>query len=282
MYYILIMSNIIKQKFKHGVFSYYSNDQYIGKSLSEYGEWSEAEVGLLKQLLANNENIIEVGSNIGTHTIPLAKQVLKGGLVYAIEPQYQNHKLLLDNVKDNDLNNIKVLKIAVSSKEGEAYMNTFDEKIPSNYGDSKIFSFNFKNAESVPVKTLDQLFYDNVKEKKSIKLIKCDAQGQELNIILGSRKIIDKYKPYLYLENDNINTSKVLIEKIKRMGYILFWHLPPLYNPDNFLKNAKNIFPKIISCNMLCIHRSTKITLNKIWKKFEITDSNYHPLKKVR
>ena len=275
------MSNIIKQKFKHGVFSYYSNDQYIGKSLSEYGEWSEAEVGLLKQLLANNENIIEVGSNIGTHTIPLAKQVLKGGLVYAIEPQYQNHKLLLDNIKDNELNNIKVFKIAVSSKEGEAYMNTFDENIPSNYGDSKIFSLNFKNAESVPVKTLDQLFYDNVKEKKSIKLIKCDAQGQELNIILGSTKIIDKYKPYLYLENDDINTSKVLIEKIKHMGYILFWHLPPLYNPDNFLKNAKNIFPKIISCNMLCIHRSTKITLNKIWKKFEITDSNYHPLKKV-
>ena len=274
------MSNIIKQKFKHGVFSYYSNDQYIGKSLSEYGEWSEAEVGLLKQLLANNENIIEVGSNIGTHTIPLAKQVLKGGFVYAIEPQYQNYKLLLDNVKDNELNNIKVLKIAVSSKEGEAYMNTFDQSIPSNYGDSKIFSFNFKNAESVPVKTLDQLFYDNVKEKKSIKLIKCDAQGQELNIILGSRKIIDKYKPYLYLENDDINTSKVLIEKIKHMGYILFWHLPPLYNPDNFLKNAKNIFPKIISCNMLCIHQSTKITLNKIWKKFEITDSNYHPLKK--
>ena len=177
--------------------------------------------------------------------------------------------------------NIKVFKIAVSSKEGEAYMNTFDENIPSNYGDSKIFSFNFKNAESVPVKTLDQLFYDNVKEKKSIKLIKCDAQGQELNIILGSRKIIDKYKPYLYLENDDINTSKVLIEKIKNMGYILFWHLPPLYNPDNFLKNTKNIFPKIISCNMLCIHRSTKIKLNEIWKKFEITDSNYHPHKKI-
>ena len=53
------MSNIIKQKFKHGVFSYYSNDQYIGKSLSEYGEWSEAEVSLLKQLLANNENIYD-------------------------------------------------------------------------------------------------------------------------------------------------------------------------------------------------------------------------------
>ena len=275
------MSNIIKQKFKHGTFSYYSNDQYIGKSLSEYGEWSEAEVVVLKQLLADNENMIEVGSNIGTHTIPLAKQVLNGGFVYAIEPQHQNHKLLLDNIKNNELKNVKVLKIAISSKEGKAYMNTFDEKITGNYGDSKIFSSNFKNAESVPVKTLDQLFYDDIKERKSIKLIKCDAQGQELNIILGSKKMIDEYKPYLYLENDDIHTSKALIENLKNMGYILFWHLPPLYNPDNFLKNTKNIFPKIISCNMLCIHRSTKIKLNEIWKKFEITDSNYHPHKKI-
>ena len=231
------MSNIIKQKFKHGIFSYYSNDQYIGKSLSEYGEWSEAEVGLLKQLLADSENIIEVGSNIGTHTIPLAKQVLNGGLVYAIEPQYQNHKLLLDNIKNNELKNVKVLKIAISSKEGEAYMNTFDENTTSNYGDSRIFSVNFKDAEGVPVKTLDQLFINEIKEKKSIKLIKCDAQGQELNIMLGSKKIIDIYKPYLYLENGDINTSKALIEQIKRMGYIMFWHLPPLYNPDNFLRN---------------------------------------------
>ena len=275
------MSNIIKQKFKHGIFSYYSNDQYIGKSLSEYGEWSEAEVGLLKQLLADSENIIEIGSNIGTHTIPLAKQVLNGGLVYAIEPQHQNHKLLLENIKNNELKNIKVLKIAISSKEGEAYMNTFDENVTGNYGDCRIFSSNFKNAESVPVKTLDQLFYDNIKERKSIKLIKCDAQGQELNIVLGSKKLIDQYKPYLYLENDDIHTSKALIEIIKNMGYILFWHLPPLYNPDNFLKNTKNIFPKIISYNMLCIHRSVKIKLNEIWKKFEITDSDYHPHKKI-
>ena len=275
------MSNIIKQKFKHGIFSYYSNDQYIGKSLSEYGEWSEAEVGLLKELLADDENIIEVGSNIGTHTIPLAKQVLNGGFVYAIEPQYQNHKLLLDNIKNNELKNVKALKIAISSKEGEAYMNTFDENITSNYGDARIFSSNFKNAESVTVKTLDQLFYDDIKERKIIKLIKCDAQGQELNVIQGSKKIIDEYKPNLYLENDDIHTSKALIEIIKNMGYILFWHLPPLYNPDNFLKNNKNIFPKIVSCNMLCIHRSTKIKLNEIWKKFEITDNDYHPYKKI-
>ena len=275
-----MMKNIKKQKLKHGIFSYYTNDEYIGKSLSEYGEWSETEIILLKQLVKDNENIIEVGSNIGTHTIPLAKHVLNGGLVYAIEPQSQNYKLLSKNIKDNKLKNVKILKLAISSKQGEAYMNIFNENLINNYGDSKIFANNFQNSESVIVKTLDQLFYDDNKERKSIKLIKCDAQGQELNIILGSKKIINTHKPFLYLENDDINTSKALIEKIKEMKYIMFWHLPPLYNPNNFLKNSKNIFPKIISCNMLCIHQSTEIRLSEVWKRFEVRNSNDHPFKK--
>ena len=274
------MNNIKKQKLKHGIFSYYTNDQYIGKSLSVYGEWSENEVVLLKQLINTNENIIEVGSNIGTHTVPLAKHVLNGGLVYAIEPQSQNYKLLSKNIKDNKLENVKILKLAISSKQGEAYINIFNENMINNYGDSKIFENNFQNSESVRVKTLDQLFYIDDKKKKPIKLIKCDAQGQELNIILGSKKIIDIYKPFLYLENDDINTSKPLIEIIKDMGYIMFWHLPPLYNPNNFKKNNKNIFAKIISCNMLCIHKSTNIKLSEVWKRFEVKNSNYHPFKK--
>ena len=158
-------------------------------------------------------------------------------------------------------------------------MNIFNENLTNNYGDSKIFENNFQNSESVVVKTLDQLFYDDYKEKKPIKLIKCDAQGQELNIILGSQKIIDTHRPFLYLENDDINTSKTLIEKVKHMGYIMFWHLPKLYNPNNFFKNNENVFPKLISCNMLCIHQSTEIKLNDVWKKFEVKNSNDHPFK---
>ena len=274
------MGRIKKQKLKHGVFSYYSNDEYIGKSLSEYGEWSEGEVVLLKKLVNDNENIIEIGSNIGTHTIPLAKHVSNGGLVYAIEPQSQNYKLLSKNIKDNELKNVKIFKLAISSKKGKAYMNIFNENLTNNYGDSKIFENNFQNSEGVIVKTLDQLFYDDYKEIKTIKLIKCDAQGQELNIILGSQKIINMHKPFLYLENDDINTSKPLIEKVKHMGYIMFWHLPALYNPNNFFKNIKNVFPRLISCNMLCIHQSSKIKLNEVWKKYEVKDSNDHPFKK--
>ena len=273
------MKNIKKRKFKHGVFSYYENDKYIGKSLSEYGEWSEGEIQLIQQVVNKNENIIEIGSNIGTHTIPLAKHLSNGGQIFAFEPQSQNYKLLLDNITENEIKNVKIAKLALSSVEGNAFMNKFDDKKTSNYGDARIFKDNSENFEKVPVKTLDQTLYNDTNENFTVKLIKCDTQGQELNIIAGSEKIIEKFKPFLYIENDDINTSKSLIEKIKSFGYIMFWHKPPLYNPDNFFKNPINIFSNIVSFNMFCIHYSTKIQLNEVWKKFEIKDANYHPLK---
>ncbi len=274
------MANILKQKLKHGIFSFYDNDKYVGKSLSEYGEWSESEVELIKQLVPNNDVIIEIGSNIGTHTVPLAKHLSNGGKIYAFEPQSQNRKLLEQNIIDNDIENVQVSKIAISSGEGKAYMNTFANDKLSNYGDARIFRDEFDNSECVQVKTLDEFFYNNYAGENSVRLIKFDVQGQELNVIIGSEKLINEYKPILYLENDNTETSKKLIDKIKSLGYIMFWHLPPLFNPNNYLKNSKNIFPNIISCNMFCVHFSTKISLDESWKKFQIKDSNFHPFKR--
>ena len=274
------MDNVIKQKLKHGIFSFYNNDKYVGKSLSEYGEWSESEVELIKGLVPNNDVIIEIGSNIGTHTVPLAKHLSNGGKIYSFEPQSQNRRLLEQNIKDNDIENVKISKIAISSGAGKAYMNTFANDKLSNYGDARIFRDEFDNSECVQVKTLDEFFYNNYAGENSVRLIKFDVQGQELNVIIGSEKLINEYKPILYLENDNTETSKKLIDKIKSLGYIMFWHLPPLFNPNNYLKNSKNIFPNIISCNMFCVHFSTKISLDESWKKFQIKDSYFHPFKR--
>ena len=85
----------------------------------------------------------------------------------------------------------------------------------------------------------------------------------------------------MYVENDNIEQSKNLIETIKSLHYSLFWHIVPMFNSKNYLNNSKNIFPKKYSLNMLCIHKNTRIALNEDWKKNEIKDSDFHPLKKT-
>ena len=37
------------------------------------------------------------------------------------------------------------------------------------------------------------------------------------------------------------------------MGYRLYWHLPPLFDANNFKGEQQNIFPGVVSLNMLCI-----------------------------
>ncbi len=57
---------------RHGDFAYNHHDIYIGRSLEKYGEFSELEVDLFQQICREGDIVIEVGANIGTHTVPLA------------------------------------------------------------------------------------------------------------------------------------------------------------------------------------------------------------------
>ena len=68
------------------------------------------------------------------------------------------------DIKENEIKNVKIAKLALSSVEGNAFMNKFDDKKTSNYGDARIFKDNSENFEKVPVKTLDQTLYNDTNE----------------------------------------------------------------------------------------------------------------------
>jgi hypothetical protein len=55
----------------------------------------------------------------------------------------------------------------------------------------------------------------------------------------------------LYVENDRREKSASLIRTLDTLGYTLFWHRPPLFNPHNFAGNPDNVFGRIVSVNML-------------------------------
>ena len=64
---------------RHGFFLYNRNDTFIGRSLDLYGEWCEGELVALFQIVQPGQVVIDVGANIGTHTVPLAKKVTQSG-----------------------------------------------------------------------------------------------------------------------------------------------------------------------------------------------------------
>src|SRR5262249_40109323 len=84
-----------------------------------------------------------------------------------------------------------------------------------------------------------------------------DVEGMERAVLEGAAQTIARCKPVLYVENDRPEKSPALIRTIDGLGFDLYWHCPPLFNPGNFGGNPTNIFGQIVSMNMLCVPKST-------------------------
>src|SRR5882762_3685701 len=98
---------------KHGFFLFNKNDSYVGRSLNLYGEWCEDEIVSLSKVVQPGSLAVDVGANIGTHTVPLAKLVTNSGLVLAFEPQSVAFRYLVSNVTINNLLNVVCFNKAV-------------------------------------------------------------------------------------------------------------------------------------------------------------------------
>src|SRR5437773_2697778 len=83
---------------RHGMMLYNINDVYIGRSLDQYGEFSEGELDLFQQFVKPGQLILEVGANIGAHTVWLAQAVGSTGTVLAFEPQRIVYQALCANL----------------------------------------------------------------------------------------------------------------------------------------------------------------------------------------
>ena len=77
-------------------------DAYITRCLEAYGEYCEAEADLFRSLIAPGMTVVEVGANIGAHTIMLARACAPGPLI-AFEPQHRAFQLLCANLVEAGL-----------------------------------------------------------------------------------------------------------------------------------------------------------------------------------
>jgi FkbM family methyltransferase len=230
---------------KHGFMMYNENDQYIGRSIKHYGEFSDGEVDLFNRLISAGDVAVEVGANIGAHTVALAKRVGRQGGLFAFEPQYSVYQILCGNLALNGLSHARCYLAACGATQGEIVVPVLDINRVTNFGGLALGQY--QKGDRVSVLTVDALGLSKCN------LLKVDVEGMELQVLQGARQTIDRCRPYLYVENDREEHSAALIEMIFQLGYRCYWHLPPMFNPKNYFGNADNIFSNIISINMLCI-----------------------------
>ncbi len=228
---------------RHGQFLYNARDIYIGRSLDLYGEYGEVEVQFLTKLAKPGDMVVEAGANIGADTVPLARHLGPQGWLLAVEPQRLVHQTLCANVAMNGLANVVTPWCALGAEPGVAVVPPLDYARAGNYGGIALRRDGA--GERVPVATIDSF------ELPRCALIKADVEGMELEVLKGAAATIARHQPRLYLENNGGAGSPALISHLLGLGYRLFWHTPPLFNPRNFAGNANNVFGNTVSCNML-------------------------------
>lgn len=261
---------------RHGWILANLNDIYMGVAIATYGECNELELAILLALARYPGLVVEVGANMGIHTVPLA-QVLQeeGRQLVAFEPQPIVFQQLCANVALSGLINVTAWPFACGEVQGVVTFPRPNYLKPGNFGGipMSIFAPNGTdpNVQAPCIKLDDMLQYERVG------LLKIDVEGFELHVLKGGGALIKRSRPLLYLENDPGGGSQELIEWLWAAGYNLWWHTPPLFNPHNFFGVAHNLYGGISSSNMLGVPR--EVSLEVPAQLMKVEDSSYHPLR---
>jgi FkbM family methyltransferase len=240
---------------RHGLFYVLKSDTVLGRSMTMYGEWAEPEVAMLTSYLRPSDNVIDVGANIGTHTIPFARAVGQSGAVFSFEPQPMLYDLLAANVAQNEIDNIRLFCFGCGASASIAQLPDLDYAKSANYGAVELRPRRYdKDGNAVACeKVVNVVPLDERVHVERVRLIKIDTEGMEIDVLCGAAALIERCQPVLYVENEQPASSPALLLHLKAWGYTLYWHAVPLFNPANHRGETRNVFATAHCINNLCL-----------------------------
>lgn len=225
---------------RYGRMMYLQNDRYMGRALQRYGEYSESEVDLWRQLVQPDWITVDCGANIGAHTVALARFA---GVVFAFEPFQYLYHILCGNLALNGLTNVQAFNYAAGAKRGRIMVPNLDFTQDDNYGGLELGSY--QRGVSTGMVPLDEVVAE-------VHFIKADVEGMEGDVLRGAERLIRECRPVLYVENNPSPVMGNLIDQIHGYDYELYWHYAPHYNPENYLRGeCEPDHGGIVSYNML-------------------------------
>lgn len=213
-------------------------DTVIGRSLRLYGEFAGEEVDSILSMVRPGDHVLDLGANIGFHTLALARTVGPDGQVTSVEPQRYCFQLLCANVTLNQLTTVHCLRAAVGEAPGLCEVPLLDPRAAHNAGATAVLREAPATGQSdrVPLVTVDGLALSRCD------LIKVDTEGFEDRIITGARGTIARLRPALYIEVHNREKLRLLVAALKPFGYGLVLHQTRFYRADNPQGEGARIF----------------------------------------
>jgi len=158
--------------------------------------------------------VIDVGANLGIHSLVLSTFVGGGGKVFAFEPVPSIRAMMEENLRINHITNVEVNECALGNSTGEV---SFEENAGDfNIGKGRV---NREGRLSVTINTIDHAFRDI---KLPVSIIKIDTEGYELEVLQGAVGLLKNHRPAIVAE---FNAQSYTLSKLKQYipkGYSCF------------------------------------------------------------
>ncbi|HKD53573.1 MAG TPA: FkbM family methyltransferase [Steroidobacteraceae bacterium] len=138
--------------------------------------------------------VVDVGANVGRHTFHMAQRVGVSGRVLAFEPVSVSFTLLAANVRGAGLRNVTLFNVALSSGPGISAMTvpTYQRARLRNY-----YRAHLEPGGEYPVLCLP---LDAIPIPCRVRLVKIDAEGHDLQVLMGMKSLLHRDRPILVVE----------------------------------------------------------------------------------
>jgi FkbM family methyltransferase len=261
---------LYKKRNNKNIKPYFKKISYDGLIIDMYVDvqesWVSREVDLrgiheehiLEKIIQNLEpgdTFVDVGANVGQHSLFAAKKIGSAGYVIACEPIPSSAENVQKSIEVNKFNQMKVVQKAIS--------NTTEDTHFYHYGYSDISgkSNNFSDKESNKITVAQTTLDIELEQCSRVDLIKIDVEGYEMDVLRGAKKIIEKFKPAIILEFSPVFYKKLQAQDSTDILQFLFDYGYEITDIDNYIgpvtdiaEYCKKIAERGDISNILCVY----------------------------
>jgi FkbM family methyltransferase len=187
-----ILAKDVKIRSRRGIeFVTPSIQEPVGFYLLINGVYEADALEFILGSLEPGGTFIDVGANIGSFTLPVARHLGAGGRVIAIESSPKVFPYLRRNVALNALTNISLIQGAAA--DTDRLEAPFYEAPLDNFGMGSLGAQFHDSPISVTTRTLDSILEEQQIER--VNLIKVDVEGFEVAVFRGAEKLLTGDNP---------------------------------------------------------------------------------------
>jgi len=212
----------------------------IGREIFGAGYYEEdLLLALFESVLSSSKSVftrsvaIDVGANIGNHTLFLARRF---GTVVSFEPYPPLAKILDANLSLNDTQNVILRAVGLSDRDAEI------EYIPGGSGNLGGGGFGaglaLSAAKLLPVRIGDSEI-ERLNLSLPIALIKVDVEGHEFAALRGLLRTIERFHPFILFEANDPSADGGAVEIYRwlaKIGYRHLYSVGPRWNLPSFVR----------------------------------------------